>query len=281
VSAVAAEPGCEQLRQTLETAVAARRAGLRRLAADLAELSAGLTDLVDGPVGPESIDRDQVALLADALAAAAGVPAVVGAVGEAYRQRAHWALNRVWGAPRRNPVAEVLAADPGAGQEPARRAAARTFAEPIAERLPVPWAAALTDAVKAGLAELPDRLRSAVADVEREHPTPWGWPLLGLLRWAAGLGALAGIGWLAVALSGGTSVVGPLLLIAAGAGAWLAVTLLARPLLDAGTRTARARADRRLGTAVLALTREYLVAPVREVLTRYASVREALRTISE
>ena len=75
VSAVAAGPGCGQLRRTLEGAVAARRAGLRRLAADLTELSAGLTDLVDGPVGPESIDRDQVALLADALAAAAGVPA--------------------------------------------------------------------------------------------------------------------------------------------------------------------------------------------------------------
>jgi GTP-binding protein EngB required for normal cell division len=281
VSAVAAEPGCGQLRRTLEEAVAARRAGLRRLAADLTELSAELTDLVDGPVGPESIDRDQVALLADALAAAAGAPAVVGAVGEAYRQRARWALNRIWGAPRRDPVAEVLAADPGAGQEPARRAAARAFAEPIAEHLPAPWAAALTDVVKAGLVELPQRLRGAVADVEKDTETPWGWPLLGLLRWVAGLAALAGIGWLATAASQGTSLVGPILLIAGGAVGWLAVTLLARPLLAAGTRTARARADRRLGAAVLTLTREYLVGPVREVLTRYASVREALRTITE
>jgi len=280
VSAVAAEPGCGQLRTTLQEAVAARRAGLRRLAADLDEISAGLTDLVDGPVGPESIDRDQVALLADALSAAAGVPAVVGAVGEAYRQRAHWALNRIWGAPRRDPVAEVLAADPGAGQEPARRAAARAFAEPIAERLPAPWAAALTDAVKAGLAELPERLRSAIADVEKDTTTPWGWPLLGFLRWVAGLAALAGIGWLATAASQGSPLIGSILLIAGGVAGWLAVTLLARPLLAAGTRTARARADRRLGAAVLTLTREYLVAPVREVLTRYASVREALRTIT-
>ncbi len=176
VSAIASGPGCEELRGALKGAVTARRAGLRRLAADLNEISAEL---------------------ADALAAAAGVPAVVGAAGEAYRQRARWALRRVWGAPRRNPVAEVLAADPGAGQEPARRSAARAFAEPLAERLPAPWATVLTEAVQAGLAELPDRLRDAVAGTEEATSTPPGWPLLGAVRWLAGLGALAGIGWLA------------------------------------------------------------------------------------
>ena len=279
VSAIANGPGCEELRGALKGAVTARRAGLRRLAADLNEISAELADLADGPAGPESIDRDQVALLADALAAAAGVPAVVGAAGEAYRQRARWALRRVWGAPRRNPVAEVLAADPGAGQEPARRSAARAFAEPLAERLPAPWATVLTEAVQAGLAELPDRLRDAVAGTEEATSTPPGWPLLGAVRWLAGLGALAGIGWLAASLASGGALAVPVVLAAGGLAAWLLLTVVARSLLAAGTRAARARADRQLRGAVLALTREHLVAPVREVLTRYAQVREALRAI--
>jgi GTP-binding protein EngB required for normal cell division len=279
VSATSADPGSEELRAALKSAVTARRAGLRRLAADLDEISAELADLVDGPVGPESIDRDQVALLADALAAAAGVPAVVGAAGEAYRQRARWALRRIWGAPRRDPVAEVLAAEPGAGQEPARRSAARAFAEPLADRLPAPWATALTDAVKAGLAELPDQLGSTVAGTEAVTSTPWGWPLLGALRWLAGLGALAGAGWLAVALARNTGLLVPVLLVAGGLAVWLLVTLLSRPLMAAGIRAARGRADRRLRAGVLALTREHLVAPVRVVLTRYAQVREALRAI--
>jgi GTP-binding protein EngB required for normal cell division len=279
VSATAAEPGCDELRAALKGAVAARRAGLRRLAADLDEIATELADLTDGPVGPESINRDQVALLADALAAAAGVPAVAGAAGEAYRQRARWALRRIWGAPRRDPLAEVLAADPGAGQEPARRSAARAFVEPMAERLPAPWAAALTDAVKTGLAELPGPLGKAVTDTGAATTTPPGWPLLGTLRWLAGLGALAGLGWLAVALGQGAAITGPVLLLVGGLAGWLLGTAVARPLLAAGTRAARGRVERRLRGAVLELTREHLVAPVREVLTRYAQVREALRAI--
>jgi hypothetical protein len=281
VSAIADAPGSGELRDVLERTVAARRAGLRRLAADLDEVSAELADLVDGPVEPDSIDRDQVALLADALAAAAGVPAVVGAAGDAYRQRAWWALRRIWGAPRRDPVAEVLAAEPGAGQEPARRSAARTFAEPLADGLPPPWSEALADAVDAGLGGLPDPLRSAVADTEVVASTPGGWRLLGALRWLAVLAVLSGAGWLAVRLAqgerGGLGV--PVLLSAAGLVVWLLVTLLSRPLIAAGARAARGRADRRLRAAIVALTREHLVRPVREVLSRYAQVREALRSI--
>src|SRR5207248_1534107 len=80
-----------------------------RLAGDLDEVAADLADVVDGPVGPEDIDRDRAALLADALAAAAGVPALAGAVADAHRQRGRWALDRVWGFPRRDPGAGGLA----------------------------------------------------------------------------------------------------------------------------------------------------------------------------
>ncbi len=277
VSAVAADPGSEQLRAAIARAVAGRRSALRRLAADLDDLAAEMNDVMDGPVGPNSVTTDQVGLLADSLAAAAGVPAVARAAGEAYQQRSRWALRRIWGVPPNDPLAELLASDPGAGQEPAQRAAVRAFTEPLAQRLPLPWATALTDGVKGGLAELPGRLRRIVTATDVSSATAPVWRLLGAARWVGVLAALAGAGWLAVAHRSGVTV--PVLLIAAGLIVALAVTVGARSLLAARTRAARGAADQRLREAVSELTRSSLVEPVREVLARYAQARDALRAI--
>jgi GTP-binding protein EngB required for normal cell division len=267
-----AEPGCAVLRAALERTVAARQAALQRLAGDLDEVAGDLSDVVGDPVTPESIDRDQVALVADALAAAVGVPPLTGAVEDRYRARARWALWRVWGEPRHDPVAEVLAAEPGAGQEAALRAAVRTFTDPLVDRLPAPWSAALAEAAHTSLTDLSGRLHAAVAGAAQEPPSPVPWQLLGLLRWLALLAGLGGLGWL---VTGGPAISAGL--AAGGLVAWLVIGLAAGPFITAGARAARRHAERGLRTAVTTITREYLVTPVVKVLQRYGQAREALR----
>ncbi len=280
VSAVAAQPGCGELRAVLERALVAHRAAQDRLAADLDEVAAELAGEVGDPLGPEAVGEDQVALLADELAAAAGVPAIATAAGDRYRQRARFALRRIWGTPRRDPLAEVLATEPGAVRLAALGAAVRAFADPLVDRLPAPWSTALTDTARAGLAELSDRIPGAVSDADPLPGGPGPWRLLGGLRWLALLGALAGAAWLAVRLVRGDGLAGvPMSLLIAGSAAWLLLTLVSGPLVAAGARTARRRADRQLRGTVRALTREHLVGPVIRLLTRYSQAREALLAV--
>jgi|SoiMethySBSTD1v2_1073268.scaffolds.fasta_scaffold00121_2 energy-coupling factor transporter ATP-binding protein EcfA2 len=81
-------PGTADLRAMLERTVTARQAALHRLSADLNVAAEGLIPLVAVPASRAEIDRGSVRRLTDALADAAGVPAVVEATEQAYRHRA-------------------------------------------------------------------------------------------------------------------------------------------------------------------------------------------------
>ena len=130
-------------------------------------------------------------------------------------------------------------------------------------------------------AELARRLRPAVTGARIERGDQAGWRLLGLLRWLALLGALAGTGWLVARLvghsKGGLGL--PILVAVAGLALWLLIALLSGPAVAARSRAARLRAERQLRSVVGTLTREYLVDPVRQMLGRYAQAREALRAV--
>ena len=71
----------------------------------------------------------------------------------------------------------------------------------------------------------------------------------------------------------------PTLLLLGGLAAGLLLALLVRPLLRLGARRARQRAENRLRVAVAEVGREYVVAPVREVLTSYATARESFTEV--
>ncbi|HEX5812705.1 MAG TPA: GTPase, partial [Pseudonocardia sp.] len=79
--------GLDRLRDVLTGAVAAHRAALRRIAADLDTVSATLADVVGGPARDDVDSGAQRALVA-ALGAAAGIPAVGAAVQRAAVHRA-------------------------------------------------------------------------------------------------------------------------------------------------------------------------------------------------
>jgi hypothetical protein len=61
--------------------------------------------------------------------------------------------------------------------------------------------------------------------------------------------------------------------------AGLLLSVLLRPVVDWGARRARRRAEQRLRASVTEVAREYVVAPVREVLNAYAQAREALTVV--
>jgi len=79
--------GLEDLRLVLTDAVAARRAALRRVSADLDGTAAALAPVVGGPAR-EEVDRATTRSLVAALGTAAGVPVAAAAVERAYAHRA-------------------------------------------------------------------------------------------------------------------------------------------------------------------------------------------------
>ena len=120
---------------------------------------------------------------------------------------------------------------------------------------------------------------------------PLWWRAVGLLQWALTLAAVAGLGWLIVGY--GLRALGlpkldypmvgdvplPTLLLLGGLLVGLLLWLLLKPIVNWGARRAQRRAEQRLRAAVTEVGREYVVAPVREVLNAYAQAREALTAV--
>jgi ribosome biogenesis GTPase A len=299
--------GLAELRALLEDAVASRQAVLRRLSGDVDMVADQLQPMI-GPVADNSVDRDTIKRLANALASSAGVPAVAEATERAYRHRAgaatgwplvRW-LRRLRPDPLRRlhlpesaepdgPVAATSVPDPDAAQRSAVGLAIRGVVDAAGAPLPAPWPAAVADAARSRLVDLPDALDRAVAttDIGLTRAPVW-WRLVGALQWLATLGAVVGLGWLVVGyvvralglpalehpMIGRVPV--PTLLLLGGLLLGLLTALLVKPVVRLAARRARARAEGRLRSAVTEVGREYVVTPVRGVLHSYAEAREAL-----
>ncbi|MFI1992548.1 GTPase family protein [Actinoplanes sp. NPDC020271] len=312
----AKQPGMlGELRDALEATVAGRQAALRRLAADVDVTGEELAAMMGPPAAEDEVDRATVRQLTDALAASAGVPAVADAAAAAYRQRAAaatgWPLVRGLRRLRPDPLrklhlGEKTATDgvstdvvprtslpeADAAQKSAVGLSVRAVAARAAAPLPEVWAPALNAAARSKTGDLPDALDRAIAttDLGADHKPAW-WRLVGGLQWILLATAAAGLIWLVLgyAMSAlglpdiGDPKVGavPLatLLLLGGLGLGLLLWLLLKPLVEAGGRRARRRAEQKLRAAVTDVGREYVVAPVREVLNAYAQAREALGVV--
>ncbi|WP_046571087.1 GTPase [Micromonospora sp. HK10] len=309
---VAVDPaGLDGLRVELERTVAERQAALRRLAGDVDSVVAGLTPLV-GPEPPSTRPGDASAQeLTAALAGAAGVPTVAGAVEAAYRHRAAgttgWPLVRGWrrlrpdplrrlhlpggapDAPAESLVAATSVPDPTAAQRSALNLAIRAVADRSAADLPAPWPATVTGAARSRLADLPDALDHAVAATDLGLTgRPLWWRVVGGLQWLVTLAAVAGLGWLVLGYALRAlglpaldyprlgTVPWPTVLLLGGLLAGLLVAALSRPVIRLAARRARQRAERRLLTSVGSVGEKYVLNPVWAVLARYGQAREAL-----
>jgi hypothetical protein len=295
-----------ELHDLLERTVAGRQAALHRLAGDVDDVAAGLAGLDGPPMAEDAVDRAAIRALTDALAAAAGVPAVTAATERAYRHRAtatvgwpplRW-LRRLRADPLRRlhlasdeaapvPVTSVPPAE--AAQTSAVGLAVRGLAERTGQQLPAAWSTAVATAARARVAELPDALDRAVG---RTGPNllgnPAWWRMAASVQWLAALVALFGLLWLTAgavlrllalpALHYPSVGVLPLptAMLFGGLLCGLLFGIVLRPVVRLAARRSGARADRQLRFAVAEVGREYVVAPVREVLQRYAEAREAL-----
>jgi GTP-binding protein EngB required for normal cell division len=312
----AKQPGMlHELRETLEKTVADRQAALRRLAGDLVSVSEPLTATIGPPAAEDEVDRATVRQLSDALAASAGVGAVADATAGSYRHRATAAtgwpvlrgLRRLRPDPLRrlhlsgSPPTDAVSTDivprtsvpeADAAQKSAVGLTVRAVASRAAAPLPEVWAPALNNAARSRVGDLPDALDRAVAKTDLgAECTPLWWRGVGLLQWILIAAAVGGLAWL---LAGyGVRVLGlpelrypkvgevplPTLLLLGGLVAGVMLWLLLKPIVDWGARRARAKAEQRLRASITEVAREYVVAPVREVLNAYAQAREALTTV--
>jgi GTP-binding protein EngB required for normal cell division len=313
----AKQPGMlNELREALEKTVAERQASLRRLSGDVDVVAEQLAATIGPPAAEDEVDRATVRQLSDALAASAGVPAVAAATAGAYRHRAiastGWPLVRGVRKLRPDPlkrlhlstekpdeavaveapVARTSLPEADAAQKSAVGLSVRAVAARAAAPIPPVWAPALNTAARSRLGDLPDALDRAVARTDLGMSRkPFWWTAVGLLQWLFTLAALVGLGWLiagyAVRILGlpafDNPKVGavplPTLLLLGGLLLGFLVALLLRPIVSLGARRAGRRAEQRLRGSVTEVAREYVVAPVREVLNSYAQAREALTVV--
>ena len=308
----AKQPGMlTELREALEKTVAERQAALRRLAGDLDSVSEQLTTTIGPPAAEDEVDRATVRQLSDALAVSAGVPAVAAATTNAYRHRAiastGWPLIRGLRKLRPDPLKRLHLAAPAGEEEPvartsipeadaAQKSAVGLSVRAVAARAsaPIPdvWAPALTNAARSRAADLPDALDRAVARTNLGMARkPIWWSVVGGLQWLLTIAAVGGLLWLLAGYAARAlglpsfnyPEVGvvplPTVLFLGGLLAGLLLALLLRPIVNWAARRTGRKAEQRLRTAVTEVAREYVVAPVREVLNAYAQAREALAAV--
>jgi hypothetical protein len=166
--------------------------------------------------------------------------------------------------------------------------ATRRVGDQAAEGLPNRWAEAVADAATPPGPELADALDQAVVGTSLKMRAPMWWQAFGLAQLVLAFIAVLGFFWLAVLVVMGwlalpemdTPRLGPLpyplLMFAGGLLLGLALAALARTLGRTGARRRGQRIRRRLTEQIAEVARERIVGPVRSVLERHRTTREAL-----
>lgn len=304
--------GVEQLRSQVVSAVQRRSAWSERLSADLdaaaRRLRSGVSD-----TEPEAEAATGGTALVDALAGAAGVPAVVQAVETHYRRGAvsagGWPFTRWLAGLRPDPLRRLriravrdtsddvvrTARSSLPAPTPTQRArvelATRQVAEACSEGLPPRWADAVHHAATPARDDLADALDQAVMGADLGVDRPSWWRVVGALQWLLAALAVAGGVWLIVlALLGAlrlpeprTPYVGwlplPTLMLLAGLVLGFLLGVLVRAVAGRAARRRAQRARRRLLDAVAGVARARVTEPVRGVLADHRATRESLDAV--
>ncbi len=300
VASAVAQPGLEALRRQLSDAVAARRAALRRLAADVDSVTARFAM----PKAESGAFQGKADTLTEALGRAAGVPVVAKATENAYVHRARkvtgWPPLKWMRKMRPDPLARLHLEASGATSigpaAPAAKAATSLALRSAAANvsLPEPWQEAVLEATRSKMDDLPDALDQAVAgtDLGLGRTRLW-WRAVGVLQWLfVGLAA-AGALWLLVRYAlfalalpePPLPAVGrlplPTALLAGGLLAGFVLSLLVRPVVRLAARRQRRRVEKRLRANVAQVAQGYVIAPATGVLQAYTTAAQALATAAK
>ncbi|SDY56436.1 GTP-binding protein EngB required for normal cell division [Geodermatophilus africanus] len=292
--------GVGELRADLARRVTARRAATDRLAADVRGVATALAAHCGGDAGG-GVGRAEREQLTDALAEAAGVPAVTAAVERSVRRSGTaatgWPLVR-WTRKLRPDPLDRLHLGQGEGEVVARTSlpaagavqragvtrAVRAAREAAGKGLPQAWRDELRRTVEVSEELLADRLDRAVAGTDLgPQRTPLWQRGVGGLQWLLALVALAGALWLlalvvlgffqlddVVPLPRVEGLPLPTLLLVGGLLAGALLALVARPLVGVRARRRARRAEQRLYAAVDVVGQEEVLAPMAEVREDHA-----------
>ncbi|MBG6182506.1 GTP-binding protein EngB required for normal cell division [Arthrobacter sp. CAN_A214] len=298
--------GLGALTAAVRTIVTRKGVFNERLAADVAAAAAELVEFT-GPGDLALPGASAQAGLAEGLADAAGVGAVVDAVVASHRRDAHaatgWPVTRWLSALRPDPLRRLnlrrTDLDPMLRRtslptgEPAQRAkvdrALRTYADTAAGSAVEPWRSSIRNAARSSVPGLMDGLDQAVAGTDlATGRRSWWWPVAGVLQWVAFAALVAGAAWLGLLALGGflqlqlpqtPRVEGfpvPTLLIVAGAGAGILLAVLSAVLARFGAMLRGRRARRRLSASVTQVAADTVVEPVAVEISRYNAFRAAV-----
>ena len=301
--------GIAELRSEIADRVSAKKMTRARLEADL-RAAASRLDAACGQGKTRALSDERVAALEEALAEAAGVPTVVGAVERSTRMRAGratgWPIT-AWfsrlkpdplkrlhldlGAEGRQLTGRARTSVPEATQVQRARvdSEVRALADDVSSGLARPWVESVRRASVARLPEIGDRLDKALGETDLGATrTPVWAGAVRVLQWMLLAAALVGGLWL-LALAGAAflklpepatpSTAGipvPTLLLVAGVGMGVLLALVCRFLVSATARRRARVAGQRLREAVHSVATELVVEPVEAELVAYTAVRSGL-----
>jgi GTP-binding protein EngB required for normal cell division len=300
--------GLEELRQLLRERVAARRAAVERLEADVAD-AAGALASASGTGTPAGIRGDDRARLFVALEDAAGVRGILHAVSAAHRRRGalatgwpfvRWILRfrpdplrrlRLPEAPQ--PSVRTSRPAPTDVQRAQVGTATRALADGATEGLPAPWPRLARDAATNAEDALPDRLDRAVASTDLHVSRPRWWRVAAFVQRVFAAATILGMLWLlALAVLGYLHVdeVVPLpelwdvpiptWLLLGGIAAGLA-SAFAFSVVNALSARRRVRsAARSLRRQIGEVAEELVLGPLEAELESYGKLRDAVEVAS-
>ena len=309
--------GVDKVRAAIRHTAMQRQAMSQRLAADVTDAAARLTEASGMSAGGKTAvgggaasgaTAASGARLAGELAVAANVPLVVDAVARSYRleatRRTGWPVTRWLSRFRPDPLRRLnlrredskpelnrTSLPPAGAPERARTdAAVREFAEAASAGAPGPWRAAIRGAAREGRDRLPDALDQAIASTDLSAGRKsWWWGVFNTVQWLALVTALAGFAWLGVLAGLGylqlpvpevPRVEGwpvPTVMIAGGVLLGVVLAIAARFIVGAAAAARSAVARKRLKTAVAAVAEELVVAPVEREVSRLGKFAAALK----
>ena len=302
--------GIAEMKALLAKAVGRRSAWSQRLSADL---DAAVLEVGTG-VGTTEPDPEKLAEgsgLVDALAGAAGVPAVVQAVQRGYVRgavgKAGWPVTRWARRLKPDPLRRLrldaastssALSDVSVGRSSLPQAsvtqrsrvelATRRVADKASAGLPPRWEDAARAAAAPPGEDLADALDQAVVGTDISGRTPIWWWVLGFVQAVLAIAAAVGIGWLiALGVTGWLQLPQPrtpywgsfpipTLLAVGGLLFGALLGMFVRILAGFGSRRRAGRVRKRLHAAVEGVARQRVLAPVEVVLRDHRETREHL-----
>jgi hypothetical protein len=299
--------GLDDLRAQLSGRVAAKRASVRRLEADLSALAESLDSTCTGKASNRVAGAERAALVT-ALSDAAGADEVADAVARSYEQRAHqatgWPLTRWTSRFRLDPARRLRLREtpsdlvrtslpgPSALQRARVDSALRELGDQASAGLAEPWPTVVRRAATSSRPDLPDLLDRAVAGTDLGvGRRPQWWRAVGAAQLLLLVGAMAGLLWLC-ALFGvawlqlpdpplphwGVLPV-PTVLLAAGLVLGLLLALISRIFARVGGRRSARQARRRLAERVDRLAQDVVIEPVEHELAAHTRMCQALSRV--